>query len=442
LAEKDINMTHSTQHSGPQHLERVLLVIVDHKKEQDGWPVEDIGHELKELIEDCRGEVVQTVYSRIDKITASYYIGAGKAQEIAALCAALTVDTVVFSQDLKGSQQRNLEEVIKAKTIDRTQLILDIFARHATSREGKMQVELAQLEYMLPRLVGSGIALSRLGGGIGTLGPGETKLEMDRRRIQTRITKLKRDLEAVTQDRALKRKKRKERGLPSLSLVGYTNAGKSTLLNTLTQAGQLTRDGLFTTLDSLSRQLTLPNRQTLILSDTVGFMHDLPHHLIEAFKTTLEEVVQADILIHVLDISHTSYRKLYDAVDEVLKELKAHEKPVITVLNKVDCIEDSSWVQEVQYLFQNPVVLSAKSGEGIPLLMTKLTEMLAELFEEVDLILPINRMDLINLAHQEGQVYSIKYYNDTIFLRAALPARLAGKFRKESLEDKERKEGV
>jgi GTP-binding protein HflX len=436
-------MTQITQPTTLQRPERVLLVIVDHKWEHGGWRIEDTGQELKELIEDCRGEVIETVYSRIDKITASYYIGEGKAREIADLRAALTIDTVVFSQDLKGSQQRNLEEVIKAKTIDRTQLILDIFARHATSREGKMQVELAQLEYMLPRLVGSGIALSRLGGGIGTLGPGETKLEMDRRRIQTRITRLKRDLEAVTQDRALKRKKRRERGLPSISLVGYTNAGKSTLLNTLTQAGQLTKDGLFTTLDSLARQLTLPNRQTLILSDTVGFMHDLPHHLIEAFKTTLEEVVQADILIHVLDMSHPGYRSLYDAVEEVLKELEVKDKPVITVLNKVDRIDDPSWVREVQCLFPNPVVLSAKSGEGVTLLTAKLTEMLAGLFVEIELMLPINRMDLINLAHQEGQVRSIKYHNDTILLRAALPARLAGKFRKEAVvQTQDRKEAV
>ena len=259
------------------------------------------------------------------------YHGEGKVKEISALCDAERIHTVIFSHDLKGSQQRNLEEALHVKTIDRTQLILDIFARRATSLEGKMQVELAQLEYLLPRLVGKGIALSRLGGGIGTLGPGETKLEVDRRRIRARIDRLRQELLEISQDRRLKRKKRQEQGLPLISLVGYTNAGKSTLLNTLTNAGQITRDGLFTTLDPLSRQLILPNHQKTVLSDTVGFMHQLPHHLIESFKATLEEVTAADLLLHVLDVSHPKFRDLHDSVIEVLKELGAHDQPTITV---------------------------------------------------------------------------------------------------------------
>ena len=331
---------------------------------------------------------------------------------------------------MKGSQQRNLEKELGVKTIDRTQLILDIFARRAASQEGKMQVELAQLEYLLPRLVGKGIALSRLGGGIGTLGPGETKLEVDRRRIGQRIARLKKDLQEVASDRAVKRKKRRDHGVPLISLVGYTNAGKSTLLNTLTDAHQVTYDGMFTTLDSLARQFVLPNHQKVVLSDTVGFMQELPHHLIEAFKATLEEVTQADLLLHVLDVSDPIYQHHCDAVLEVLRELHANDKPVITVLNKIDKLQDSHWLDHLRVTVGNPVALCARTGEGIGGLIEKMEEKLSSLIVNVEVLLPIKRMDLVSLAHEEGQVYSIKYYNDSVHLRASLPAKLAGVFYK------------
>ena len=282
----------STQKEGK---EKVLLVIVDFKRDRARWPAQEVLVEMEDLIAGCGGEVIERMVCPLEKASATYLIGSGKVKDIAAAVSQLGIETVVFSYDLRGSQQRNLEETIKTKTIDRTQLILDIFARHATSKEGKMQVELAQLEYLLPRLVGHGIELSRLGGGIGTLGPGETKLEMDRRRIAERITRLRHELKEVTSQRALKRKQRKDKGVPTVALVGYTNAGKSTLMNTLTQANQVTRETLFTTLDSLARQFVLPNHQKIIISDTVGFMHELPHHLIEAFKATLEEVREADL---------------------------------------------------------------------------------------------------------------------------------------------------
>jgi len=338
--------------------EKTLLVSIDFKK-RNSWPAEDIASELEELITSCGGEVIERTICRSNKPTAKYLIGQGKVDEITEICSGTNIDTVVFSHDLKGSQQRNLEEAIQAKTIDRTQLILDIFARHAKSQEGKMQVELAQLEYLLPRLVGKGIELSRLGGGIGTLGPGETKLEVDRRRIQTKITKLKRDLKEVSQNRRTKRKKRKEQAIASASLVGYTNAGKSTLLNALTDAQQRTEDGLFTTLDPLSRQYVLPNHQKLILSDTVGFMYELPHHLIEAFKATLEEVTEADLLLHVLDVSNPKFRQLNDAVFTVLADLEVTEKPVITVLNKIDKIKDRSWLKDLTDNFPNTICVSS-----------------------------------------------------------------------------------
>ncbi|MDP2652487.1 MAG: GTPase HflX [Candidatus Omnitrophota bacterium] len=413
--------------------EKVLLAVVEYKRNGGLWTIEDTAREMEELVLACHGEVVDKVFCRIDKPSATSLIGEGKVNEIAALAAAKGVDTVVFSHELKGSQQRNLEEIIKAKTIDRTQLILDIFARRASSQEGRMQVELAQLEYLLPRLVGKGIALSRLGGGIGTVGPGETKLEVDRRRIGERVAKLKDDLKDVALARATKRKKRKDQGIPLISLVGYTNAGKSTLLNTLTQAEQVTKDGLFTTLDSVSRQFSLPNHQKMVLSDTVGFIHELPHNLIEAFKATLEEVVESDLLMHVVDVSHPKFRNLYDSVVSVLGQLDVAEKTVITVLNKIDRLEDKSSLPELEKMFPNSVSISALKGERLAELLEKIGEMTASLILDVQVTLPIMRMDLINLAHKEGQVFSVKYYNDKIFLHAALPHQLAGKFLKSSL---------
>ena len=408
--------------------EKVLVIAIDY--ETGGWLLDDVTCELSELVIACGGEIVDKATCRIYRPTAAYFIGEGKAKELALMAKSSGAVTAVFSHDLKGSQQRNLEEILKIKTIDRTQLILDIFARRATSQEGKMQVELAQLEYNLPRLVGKGIELSRLGGGIGTRGPGETKLEIDRRRIGERITKLKKELNDVAADRAVKRKKRKDQGIPLVSLVGYTNAGKSTLLNALTEANQLTVDGLFTTLDPLSRQYTLPNHQKIILSDTVGFMHDLPHHLIEAFKATLEEVTEADILLHILDVSHPQYQNLYTSVLKVLKDLKADEKPMITVLNKIDKLDDPSRLDELNLSVKNPVAISAKTGQQLPLLLKKIAGQLAASFQTVDVVIPIHRMDLVHLAHKEGQVFSVEYQSDTIHLKAALPMKLAGLFRK------------
>lgn len=410
--------------------EKVLLVVVDFKKERERWSAQDVLEEMEELIAGCGGEVVERIICHVDKPTAGYLIGEGRVKDIAQIVGAKGVDTVIFSQDLKGSQQRNLEEAIKTKTIDRTQIILDIFAKHATSQEGKMQVELAQLEYLMPRLVGKGIQLSQLGGGIGTSGPGETKLEMDRRRIDQRIINLRRDLNEVAASRALKRKHRRDKGVPAVSLVGYTNVGKSTLLNALTQADQPVYDGLFTTLDSLSRQLTLPNHQRIILSDTVGFMHELPHRLIEAFKATLEEVKEADLLLHVVDVSHPRFRQLQESVEDVLKDLQAYDKPTILVFNKIDKLEDRHWLKQFKDNQEHGVCISAKTGENTSLLLDEMSRMLSCLVTEVEVEVPINRMDLVSLAHEEGEVYSIKYYAKTIHIRAMVPARIAGKFYK------------
>lgn len=408
--------------------EKVLAVVADVKGDRSDWSAEDELAELQELVRASGAQIVGSLSFHVAHPSPKNLIGDYKVDEIVQACQACAADTVVFSHELKGNQQRNLEEVIQAKTIDRTQLILDIFARHATSKEGKMQVELAQLEYLLPRLVGKGIELSRLGGGIGTLGPGETKLEVDRRRIGDRIARLKKGLQQVTQNRQLNRKRRMRRGLPAVSLVGYTNAGKSTLLNSLTDSKQKTRDGVFTTLDSLSRQLVLPNHQKIVLSDTVGFMHDLPHKLIEAFKATLEEVQHSDLLLHVIDVSHPNFRKFFDAVEDVLEELKALHKPTLVVFNKIDKLEDRAWLTQFLDNFEHAACISALEGEGMQDLLDEIMDMLSAMFIEINVNIPIGRMDLVSLVHEEGEVYSIKYYNDRINIRASVPARLSGKF--------------
>ena len=404
--------------------ERVLIAVVIFD-ERSVWTPQDTAVEMEELVKTCGAQVVEKVLCRAIPPTAATLIGSGKVKEIAEVCAFQKIDTVIVSFDLKGSQQRNLEDAFKVKTIDRTQLILDIFARNARTPEAKMQVELAQLEYLLPRLTGKGVEMSRLGGGIGTMGPGETKLEVDRRRISDRVSKLKKDLKLVTLDRQLKRKKRKDNAVPAISIVGYTNAGKSTLLSALTNAGQKTHDGLFTTLDSLSRQFFLPNHQKAIASDTIGFMHALPHHLIESFKTTLEEVSQADLLLHVLDISHPNALNFYQSVNEVLSEIDVAGKPVIVVLNKIDKITEPGLLDQLKKHFDNPVCISGLLGQNLNELLGRIEEVFSEDFVEIDVRLPLNRMDLVNLAHKEGKVKEVKYLPDAIFLSAVLPAKIS-----------------
>jgi len=405
--------------------ERILLaVVVEHA--HSSWSPEDEALEMSQLITTCGGEIVHTVICKTMPPTASHMLTKGKVEEISALCKAGGIDAVIVSCDLKGTQQRNLESDFGVKTLDRTQVILDIFARRATSQEGKMQVELAQLQYRLPRLSGHGNEMSRLGGGIGTSGPGETKLEIDRRRIGERITRLKKDLNEVTQSRQIKRKKRQDQKIPTIALVGYTNAGKSTLLNSLTESETLVHDGLFTTLDSLSRQAVLPNHIKVVFSDTVGFMHALPHGLIEAFKATLEEVQEADILLHVLDISHNDYRKFYDAVRAVLDELKVLDKPTIMVLNKIDKLDDQARIKEIKREVPLAIGISALKGENIQALLIMLEDILSQGSVDIDIVLPANRMDLINLAHRQGQVHEVKYLAKGIRIKATLPAKTAG----------------
>ena len=347
-------------------MERALLVTIEFDRGRGGtWAMADELGELEELARSSGCEVVGTVPVRRHEPVSGTLIGSGKLEEIAQQVIDTKAQVVIFNQELSPAQQRNIEDVMRVKTIDRTQLILDIFAQRAKSQEGKVQVELAQLRYLMPRLVGKSAELSRLGGGIGTRGPGEQKLEVDRRRIRERISRLRDELDKLSQRRAATRNRRQESPARVLALVGYTNAGKTTLLNRLTHAEGRAENRLFTTLDPLARRLRLPGGTPAILTDTVGFLHRLPHHLIEAFQATLEETRDADLLLHVLDASHPLAAEHAEAVREVLKLLALDGKPVVTVLNKVDVPEGERAAPALARMLPQPVSISALRGTGV-----------------------------------------------------------------------------
>ncbi|MDD5129353.1 MAG: GTPase HflX [Candidatus Omnitrophica bacterium] len=412
-------------------MEKALLVSIQIKTDKHHWRIEDISSELEELAASAGVEVIDNIICICEKATANYLIGKGKVEEIGFLAAEENIDTIIFSHDLSGTQQRNLEDALGRKTIDRTQLILDIFSRRAKSPEGKMQVELALLEYLLPRLTGKGIMLSRLGGGIGTRGPGETKLEVDRRQIRRRIDKLKTDIEAFRLHRLTTHKKRRGNSLPLVALVGYTSAGKSTLLNRLTDAGQITSEKLFTTLDPLSKSLKLPNGQDIIISDTVGFLHELPHHLIEAFKATLEEVSDADLLIHVLDVSDQRIHQHSQAVQSVLDELGLKDKPVLTALNKMDLVDDRSWLELYKNEFKDSVIFSAKSGENVDALIESIQMYFSGLMLSLRIVIPHSRMELVDFFYRQAKIDKIDYLQDGISINLRISRELFSKINKD-----------
>ena len=340
--------------------ETALLVgVVRHR--QPRWEAEDSLAELEQLARSAGARVAESLLQERDRLDPAYLIGKGKAEEIRGRCAG--VDVVILDEELSGSQQRNLEKLLGLRVVDRTGLILDIFAQRAQTREGKLQVELAQLDYLLPRLAGAWTHLERLGGGIGTRGPGETQLESDRRRIRTRMAKIRRDLEQVRRHRALLRRPRRKIPFPIVALVGYTNAGKSSLMNALTHAGVAVRDQLFATLDPTLRRLMLPGGRVALLSDTVGFIRKIPHQLVAAFQATLEEVQEAEILLHVVDISHAHAELQQAAVEGVLGDLGLADRPTILVYNKIDRLGERP-----QFPWgpgSGRVATSAKTGAGL-----------------------------------------------------------------------------
>ncbi len=409
--------------------ERAILVTIQldprFSRGRAIWPIEDEAQELKELATSSGCRIVGEVMARRHQPIPGTFVGSGKLEEIAALAMELQSQVVIFNHELSPAQQRNIEEMLRAKTIDRTQLILDIFAQRAKSQEGKVQVELAQLRYLLPRLTGKGVMLSRLGGGIGTRGPGEQKLEVDRRRIRNRLTRLGEELEKLGRRREAMRLRRKETEVPVAALVGYTNAGKTTLLNRLTGAAGTAQNQLFTTLDPLARRMRLPSGEHIVVTDTVGFLHHLPHHLIEAFKATLEEARDAELLLHVLDASHPLVSEHAQAVEEVLKELELLEKPVITVLNKRDRIEDQQQLAALGRAYEPAAAISAKTGEGLEELCSLLGDQLGlRLIEPTRLRIPSERADVVASIYQSGQVLSRREVDGIVDLAARLPTKL------------------
>jgi len=389
--------------------EKALLVVVIIEEEKEGWSQEELAEEFKNLVISAGIEVVDLIFVKRKVPTPSFYIGKGKTYEIAKIAQEKKVDVVIFNNNLSFTQQRNLEDILMIKTIDRTQLILDIFARHAHTQEGSIQVELAQLEYLLPRLKGKGIMLSRLGGGIGTRGPGEKKLEVDRRRIEDRIFKLKEKLEKLRKHRHLLRKRRKKENIRICSLVGYTNAGKTTLLNALVNDTQKTSDSLFTTLDPITRRLNLSDNLEVIITDTVGFLYKLPPNLIEAFHATLEELQFSDLLLHVVDISNKNYEKLISAVKEVLEELHLEKKSQILVFNKIDKV-DSSWLNNIKIKYPQALFASALKKINLDTLLERIKKELFSL-EYFKLRISLNFLKILDYLYTHTQVLKVEYFS-------------------------------
>ena len=399
-------------HHNSDEKEKCILVSVD-----TGYFDAELSiNELEQLAETAGAEVYGKMIQKRDKPETTTFIGEGKLYELRDMCRNADIDLLIFDGELTPSQQRNIEYFTDVRTIDRTMLILDIFALNARTGEGRLQVELAQLRYMLPRLSGKGASMSRLGGGIGTRGPGESKLESDKRHIRRRIKSLEDSLENVIKRRTLLHKRREKTGVTTVAIVGYTNAGKSTLLNALTDAGVLTENKLFATLDPTSRALKLPDGRTVILVDTVGFISRLPHSLVESFKSTLEEVVYADLILNVCDASNPDYEQQINVTLDTIKELGASDKPVLTVFNKCDLTPNLHFFSADR----NTVRISAKTGEGLEALLKKIASMLENSRRRVKLIIPYSDGNLTSRIRNDGELISEEYTSDGIMIDAVL----------------------
>lgn len=401
--------------------ERAILIGMEWGRNDSLWTVDDSLEELKQLADTAGATVIKKFIQKRPKPDPAFFIGRGKVQELALYAQQENIDLCVFDDELSPAQQRNIESVMGIRILDRTALILDIFAQRARTNEGKLQVELAQLQYTLPRIMGKGLMLSRLGGGIGTRGPGETKLEVDRRRIRDRIAFIKEQIEKVKAVRSLHRSKRKKNNVFEVSLVGYTNAGKSTLLNTLTNSDIYAKDQLFATLDPTTRQLTLPNKQEIIITDTVGFIQRLPHQLIAAFRSTLEVVTEADLLVHVIDVSHELYKEQAAAVHEVLKEIGAETKPVITVYNKIDKLPPDSKLADRLALEEDTVCISAAKKLNLETLQQMIETHLKSKAVEVTLCIPYAETAKSAQLHETANVLEQEYTETGAVMKVILP---------------------
>ena len=423
---------HETQDTMTTSPTRAFLVGVKLKGELQS-DAESSLEELRRLAETAGMEVLAEIIQPRETPDPAYFIGRGKLEELEAIVSELKVEAVIFDNDLTPAQTRNLEKALDIVVVDRTSLILQIFAQRAHTKAAKLQVDLAQLQYALPRLTRLWTHLSRLGTGGGTAGgsagraggvvrgPGETQLQIDRRLIRTQISRVKKALQKVEKHRRVQRKQRQE--MINVSLVGYTNAGKSTLFNALTSEKQLAEDKLFATLDPTTRTLDLPDNQHVLLSDTVGFLKKLPHHLVDAFKATLEEVAEADLLLHIVDVAHPEAESQIDAVDEVLKELGALERPTLMLFNKVDLLEDEEYTQLFQSKYPDSLAISAQNGAGLE----ALKELLAERFsaQDVDVSLALSYQDgkALDYLYKHGEVFDTDYQGESIKVKAKLPQR-------------------
>jgi GTP-binding protein HflX len=389
--------------------------------------------ELRTLAESAGAEVVGEILQRRDRPDPATLIGAGKLEEIAGAAASVNADVLLFDHDLSPSQQRNIEKIIERRVIDRTQLILDIFARHARTREGQLQVELAQLQYMLPRLAGHGIEMSQLGGGIGTRGPGETKLETDRRKIARRVRNVEMQIENVRRIRAQQRQRRESAPVATVALVGYTNAGKSTLFNALTQAKVLESSRMFATLDPTLRGVVLPSKRKVLMSDTVGFIRNLPHTLVSAFRATLEEVQRASLILHVSDASSKLSAEQDAQVEIVLKELEAEKKPRLRVMNKIDLLDEEVALNlqaDAMREGSNTVYVSAVEGTGLDRLLARVDSMIEEdPVSRVHLRVPQKEGKTLAMLEAKARIYSRKYKDGAVELEVEAPASVARKVR-------------
>ena len=403
-------------YSNEEKVTRALLVCVD----TGGYDAEASLDELAELVKSAGAEPVILLTQKLPRVESATYVGTGKLQEITELCAAQEIDLIVADSELSPTQIRNMEDATDVRVIDRTTLILDIFALRARSKEGKLQVELAQLKYLLPRLTGKGVAMSRLGGGIGTRGPGETKIETDRRHIRRRMETLKDELAEVEKHRQMLRHRREKDGVITCAIVGYTNAGKSTLMNYLTDAGVLAQDKLFATLDPTSRALRLPNGVSVMLIDTVGLVRRLPHHLVEAFRSTLEEAAQSDIIINLCDASSEEARVHLQVTEDLLDSLGCGDTPVLTVLNKCDLLDDSLLAQD----FNTYIAISAKTGEGVDRLLQAIEDNLPVRMKRVSLLIPFTHAGLVSEIREKGTLISEEYVAEGVSVEAVVDEAL------------------
>jgi GTP-binding protein HflX len=398
--------------------ERALLVAVT----TEGMAGADASlEELSRLVDTAGADTIDVVVQRRSRLDPATLLGRGKLSELRQEAAASDIDVVVFDREITPAQERNLSRALDRRVLDRTAVILDIFAQHATSREGKIQVELAQLSYRLPRLRGKGVELSRLGGGIGTRGPGETKLEVDRRRITSRIARLKSQLQGLEQARHTTRNRRKRQEIPMVAIVGYTNAGKSSLLNALTGAHALVEDQVFATLDPTTRRLELAEGRVVLLSDTVGFVRRLPHQLIEAFKSTLEVAVEADLLLHLVDTADDDAEAKISAVREVLAEIGADQVPEMLVGNKAD-IASGYALDRFAGVHPDAITVSAARKSGLETLTDALWAELSRQFREVQLLIPFSARWAVARVHEAGEVLAEEYRSDGVWFRARLSA--------------------